>query len=102
MTDVDLRDLTKGHSQTPLTACVAQPYAASQLGRLLNLDLRELGRWLHSSKNNPHHSPLSALRSLLSILLTFGVNEKVDEICTRNLGVHKPEKPILIGYGNVE
>ncbi|KIR99396.1 hypothetical protein L804_03024 [Cryptococcus deuterogattii 2001/935-1] len=95
-------DLTKGHSQTPLTACVAQPYAASQLGRLLNLDLRELGRWLHSSKNNPHHSPLSALRSLLSILLTFGVNEKVDEICTRNLGVHKPEKPILIGYGNVD
>ncbi|KIR29487.1 hypothetical protein I307_01393 [Cryptococcus deuterogattii 99/473] len=95
-------DLTKGHSQTPLTACVAQPYAASQLGRLLNLDLRELGRWLHSSKNNPHHSPLSALRSLLSILLTFGVNEKVDEICTRNLGVHKPEKPILIGYGNAD
>lgn len=95
-------DLTKRHTQTPLTACVVQPYAASQLGRLLNLDLRGLGRWLHSSKNNPHHSPLPALRSLLSVLLTFGVNDKVDEICTRNLGVHKPEKPILIGYGNVD
>lgn len=95
-------DLTKRHTQTPLTACVAQPYAASQLGRLLNLDLRELGRWLHSSKNNPHHSPLPALRSLLSILFTFGVSDKVDETCIRNLGVHKPEKPIMVGYGSAD
>lgn len=102
MTEVDYRDLTKRHTQTPLTACVAHPYTASQLGRLLNLDLRELGRWLHSSKNNPHHSPLPALRSLLSILLTFGVSDKVDETCIRNLGVHKPEKPIMVGYGSAE
>ncbi|OXG25397.1 hypothetical protein C367_03219 [Cryptococcus neoformans Ze90-1] len=95
-------DLTKRHTQTPLTACVAHPYTASQLGRLLNLDLRELGRWLHSSKNNPHHSPLPALRSLLSILLTFGVSDKVDETCIRNLGVHKPEKPIMVGYGSAD
>nr|XP_019043333.1 hypothetical protein I302_07908 [Kwoniella bestiolae CBS 10118]OCF22263.1 hypothetical protein I302_07908 [Kwoniella bestiolae CBS 10118] len=72
------------------------------IGRLLSFDLRELGRWLHSSKNNPSHSPLAALRSLLSVFLTFSVDEKVDEICTSNLGIHKPDMSILTGQSESE
>nr|XP_019009161.1 uncharacterized protein I206_05807 [Kwoniella pini CBS 10737]OCF47942.1 hypothetical protein I206_05807 [Kwoniella pini CBS 10737] len=66
-------------------------------GRMLSFDLRGIGRWIHSSKNNSNHSPLSTLRNLLSIFLTFGVDEKVDETCVKELGIIKPQVPIIAG-----
>ncbi|WWD20135.1 hypothetical protein CI109_104611 [Kwoniella shandongensis] len=85
---------------SPLVPAVTTPPPGSELGRLLNLDLRELGRWLHSSKNNPNHSPLRTLRNLLSIFLTFGIDERVDGICTENLGIRKPQIPIVVGHAD--
>ncbi|WWC65680.1 uncharacterized protein I303_108301 [Kwoniella dejecticola CBS 10117] len=84
----------EGNVLSPLESI---PCETEDLGRMLYLDLREIGRWIHSAKNDPNHSPLSTLRNLLSIFLTFGVDEKVDETCTKELGIVKPEIPIIIG-----
>ncbi|WWC92997.1 uncharacterized protein L201_007961 [Kwoniella dendrophila CBS 6074] len=72
----------------------------NETGRLLNFNLRELSRWLHSSKNNPNHSPLTALRNLLSVFLTFGIDHIIDRICTDNLGIHKSQVPLVIGQSD--
>ncbi|OCF37103.1 hypothetical protein I316_01008 [Kwoniella heveanensis BCC8398] len=76
-----------------IRSCIHPSYP----GRLLGFDLRDFGRWLHSSKNNPSHSPLAALRDLLSIFLTFGIDDRVDDICIDKLGVRKPSVPLIIG-----
>ncbi|ODO06895.1 hypothetical protein I350_04255 [Cryptococcus amylolentus CBS 6273] len=72
----------------------------SELGRLLTLDLRLLSKWLHSAKNNPSHSPLRALRMLLSVFLTWGINDGIDEICEEELGIGKLENGVVIGCGD--
>ncbi|WVQ79391.1 hypothetical protein IAT38_001488 [Cryptococcus sp. DSM 104549] len=95
-------DLKEHHGSKALSSSTNCSRSGSELGRLLDLDLREVGRWLHSSKNNPNHSPLPALRTLLSVVLTFGINDTVDETCTSKLGIHRPTKPIVIGQGSSE
>ncbi|KAK8849511.1 hypothetical protein IAR55_004845 [Kwoniella newhampshirensis] len=84
----------------PIIRAVPNSPSKSELGRLLNLDLRQLGRWLHSSKNNPNHSPLRALRNLLSIILTFGIDQRVDRICTDNLAIQRPQILIAVGHAD--
>ncbi|WWD04165.1 hypothetical protein V865_002231 [Kwoniella europaea PYCC6329] len=97
--EVLLSNTNENSALQPVPCLPAEP---ADLGRLVNFDLRELGRWLHSSKNNPTHSPLSALRSLLSVFLTFGIDDRVDEICTDNLGIRRPDIPVVIGSSGYE
>ncbi|KAK6908897.1 hypothetical protein I203_102903 [Kwoniella mangroviensis CBS 8507] len=94
--------LTNTDENAALPPASSLPAEPADLGRLINFDLRELGRWLHSSKNNPSHSPLSALRSLLSVFLTFGIDDRVDEICTGNLGIRRPHIPAVLGNSDIE
>nr|ODN95521.1 hypothetical protein L204_04061 [Cryptococcus depauperatus CBS 7855] len=91
--------MEEGGVPMALEAGVIQPGSLSQLGRLLVLDLREFGEWLHSSRNNPRHSPLSALRTLLSVFLTWGVSDIADQTCMECLGIRKPLKSSVTGYG---
>lgn len=76
----------------PVTKVVGETPNGSDLGRLLQLDLRKLGQ-THSGSA----SPLPALRGLLSVFLTFGVNPAIDEVCTSNLGVTPPRAPAAVG-----
>ncbi|WVF68617.1 hypothetical protein IAT40_003387 [Kwoniella sp. CBS 6097] len=86
--------------QSALTSAVSASSPAGELGRLVNFDLREFGKWLHSSKNNPSHSPLAALRDLLSVFLTFGIDERVDDICINKLGISQPGTPLVVGQAS--
>ncbi|RXK36360.1 hypothetical protein M231_06397 [Tremella mesenterica] len=63
------------------------------LGRLLELDLRKLGEQLRSSGD----SPLPELRWLLSLFLTFGLEQGIDDICHESLGILPPEKSAIFG-----
>ncbi|WOO76901.1 WD repeat-containing protein 7 [Vanrija pseudolonga] len=76
----------------PVTKVVGETPNGSDLGRLLQLDLRKLGE-THSGSA----SPLPALRGLLSVFLTFGVNPAIDEVCTSNLGITPPRAPAAVG-----
>lgn len=80
---------------SPVSKVVGPLPPNSDLGRLLQLDLRELGRWLSARTSN---SPLPALRGLLSSFLTFGINPAIDEVCTHNLGITPPSKPLAVGW----
>jgi hypothetical protein len=80
---------------SPVSKVVGPLPPRSDLGRLLQLDLRALGRWLSSRSDE---SPLPALRGLLSSFLTFGINPAIDEVCTHNLGITPPSKPIAVGW----
>lgn len=79
----------------PVSNVVRLTPLGSDLGRLLQLDLRELGRWLHAERDD--QSPLSALRGLLSVFLTFGINPAIDEVCTNNLTITPPSSPVAVG-----
>lgn len=85
-TPVDDHALTQVTGQTPK--------GSSDLGRLLQLDLRQLGCWLHRLGGD---SPLPSLRGLLSVFLTFGINPSIDEVCTSNLGIAPASSPAAIG-----
>ena len=61
----------------------------------MNLDLHSVNDLIHSP--NMTTSPLNLLRTLLSLLLTFGVNERIDNICTAQLGVIRPKIDIGVG-----
>jgi hypothetical protein len=63
----------------------------------MSLDLRQLGGWLNSAGLNSSHSPLATLRSLLSVFLTFGVDEAIDRICVEELGINKPTLSSTLG-----
>lgn len=77
----------------PVSKAVGPTPLGCDLGRLLQLDLRQLGRWLHSETE----SPLAALRGLLSVFLTFGINPAIDETCTSALGITPPAGPAAVG-----
>ncbi|TXT16045.1 hypothetical protein VHUM_00548 [Vanrija humicola] len=76
----------------PVTKVVGETPNGSDLGRLLQLDLRKLGETHRGST-----SPLPALRGLLSVFLTFGINSAIDEVCTSNLGIRPPRGPAAVG-----
>ncbi|BEJ14047.1 hypothetical protein CspHIS471_0312210 [Cutaneotrichosporon sp. HIS471] len=80
---------------SPVSKVVGPLPQRSDLGRLLQLDLRVLGQWLGSRSSE---SPLPALRGLLSSFLTFGINPAIDEVCIDNLGITPPSKPIAVGW----
>ena len=64
-------------------------------GRILSLDLRAIGKWAHSIRLSS--SPLPALRAVLSMLLTYGLNKDIDDICQDKLGISKPHSTISVG-----
>lgn len=80
---------------SPVTKVVGPTTQGSDMGRLLQLDLRQLGRWLHNETKGS--SPLPTLRGLLSVFLTFGINPAIDEVCTTDLGIKPPANPAAIG-----
>lgn len=77
--------LTKVNGPTPL---------GSNLGRLLQLDLRQLAGWLNTHSDV---DPLEVCRGLLSVFLTFGINTGIDEVCESKLGVKPPKQAIAVG-----
>lgn len=79
---------------SPVSKVVGPLPFGSDLGRLLQLDLRELGKWISADSDT---SRLPALRGLLSAFLTFGINPDIDEICTNRLGITPPRFPVAIG-----
>lgn len=79
---------------SPVSKVVGPLPFGADLGRLLQLDLRELGKWLSADKDS---STLPALRGLLSAFLTFGINAAIDEVCTTHLGITRPAFPVAIG-----
>lgn len=80
---------------SPVSKVVGPLPPNSDLCRLLQLDVRELGRWLQSQTSA---SPLPVLRGLLSSFITFGINPAIDEVCTINLGITPPSKPLAVGW----
>ncbi|ORY34903.1 hypothetical protein BCR39DRAFT_515490 [Naematelia encephala] len=94
--EVDLNSISSEGSALTPTSCGSEAHTDG--GRMLDLDLRKVGRWVHSSRSNSTHSPLSALRALLSIVLTFGVDEGIDSTCTFKLDIHKPAFNIALGH----
>ncbi|GMK53714.1 hypothetical protein CspeluHIS016_0103000 [Cutaneotrichosporon spelunceum] len=80
---------------SPVSKVVGPLPHRSDLGRLLQLDLRALGKWL---RRRSFESSLPTLRGLLSSFLTFGINPAIDEVCTTNLGITPPSKPIAVGW----
>ncbi|WVQ75054.1 hypothetical protein IAR50_004663 [Cryptococcus sp. DSM 104548] len=93
-------DLQASGTEEPIRMGTVGGKVNSELGRLLTVDLRLLSKWLHSAKNNPSHSPLRALRALLSVFLTWGINDGIDEICEKELGIGRLEKGVVVGYGD--
>lgn len=79
---------------SPVSKVVGPLPFGSDLGRLLQLDLRNLGAWLNADSGA---SPLPSLRGLLSTFLTFGINPAIDDICTTHLGICPPDFPVAIG-----
>jgi hypothetical protein len=79
---------------SPVSKATGPAPLGSDLGRLLQLDIRYLGQWLHAQNAE---SPLPALRGLLSVFLTFGINPAIDEMCTSSLGITPPAQPVAIG-----
>jgi hypothetical protein len=75
----------------PLTKVVGPTPLGSDLVRLLQLDLRVLGKWLHREPG------LEALRGLLAVFLTFGINSAIDDMCTAILGITPPAHAAAIG-----
>ncbi|WVR08230.1 hypothetical protein IAU60_005277 [Kwoniella sp. DSM 27419] len=82
------------------TSVVTGVHEGSEMGRLLQFDLIQLGHWLGAIGVNERHSPLPALRSLLSMFLAFGVDDAVDELCELKLQVPRPDMPVLIGHAS--
>lgn len=65
--------------------------------RLIRLDLRQLGRRLQYNASSSGASSLDLLRSLLSVFLTFGLDECCDTACIQGLGIVKPETTVAVG-----
>ena len=77
---------------TPLWANVP---SASDIGCLVNLDVRNLYKWVHSSRMSS--TPLALVRVALSMIMTFGIDNKIDEICTTKLGITRPTVNVSMG-----
>ncbi|KAI9633004.1 uncharacterized protein MKK02DRAFT_40384 [Dioszegia hungarica] len=69
----------------------------SDLGRLLEVDVRALCTTLQSSRNTMSTSPLATLRTILSILIPFGVDAEMDRICQEGLGINPPSDRVAFG-----
>jgi len=62
---------------------------------MTSLDLRAIGKWAHSVRLSS--SPLPALRAALSMLLTYGLDQTIDDICQKKLEIEKPDRLISVG-----
>lgn len=91
---VEVRFADRPKIDGPLTKVCGPTPLGSNLGRLLQLDLRQLGPWLDA-----HHDddPLPVCRGLLSVFLTFGLNPGIDEVCQSHLGIVPPKQAVAVG-----
>lgn len=63
----------------------------------LVLHPRQLAKWMQDLQSSSAKAPLDALRGLLSLVMTFGVDEGIDRICTEELAIMRPKRPVLLG-----
>lgn len=57
-----------------------------------------MGAWLHTSALQDGSSPLELLRNLLSVCLTFGLDDEIDAACTEHLGIARPKSAAFSGW----
>ena len=76
-------------SPMPLRNTSMELIRGSDAARTLEVDLRQLGAWLRQQRPSAAspRSLLGSLRALLPVFLTRGIDEGVDRVCEKGLGV---------------
>ena len=88
-------DLYQAQATGPLRS-ITHSQSSRDRGRLLELDLGALIGTLRQLRQSGRR-PIDSVRPLLSILLTPNIDQGVDAICVKGLGVTWPARKVALG-----